>query len=167
MKKGFSLIELIIVMAIFVVLASMVTIAFNHNQKHKQLDVFAQSFLLQMREVQSQSLTGYVDAETDDVPDGGYGVYISEDEYVIFADKNDNAQMDVGEDIKNVAVGDDFSFEMFGTNITFLPYQFSNGVCWNAECGAEAVKIVTIAHQKTGEAVLIYIDQQTGKMWSA
>jgi len=165
MKKGFSILETVIVMAISVVLVTMVTIAFNHNQKHKQLDVFSHAFLLQLREVQSQSLTGYIDAEADEVPDGGYGVYITEDEYVVFSDQNNNTQMDAGEEIKTVAVGHDFSFKMPDTNITFLPYQFSQGVCWNADCGAQVVKIVHIAHQKTGETVLIYIDQITGKIW--
>lgn len=167
MQKGFTIVELIISMFIVVVLASMVTVAFNYNQQHKVLEAQGRLFLNVLKEAQSKSLTGVKNSVTKKVPDGGWGVRIDGGQYVVFSDENSSGTLNVGEAILTGDLGKNLKFTNTLTDIVFLPYKTIGSVCWNGSCAEAAVKMITIENEQNGELFLIYIDPAVGTIFNA
>lgn len=98
MKKGFTIIELLVSLGIFVVVTTMVVANFRAGSRSDELKITAETLVSNLRRAQNMALAGQL---TDGVtPPGGYGVYVKlaeADRYVIFADKNGNLVYDDGE----------------------------------------------------------------------
>ncbi len=165
-SRGFTIVELLVSMAIIVVLATMVTIAFGYNQQHKVLVANGQRFLNVLRETQTKALSGIKDPATKILPAGGYGVRVGGTQYLIFADKNSNAMLDIGETLVTGNLEKNIQFKTPQSDIVFLPYKTIDSVCWNAVCADAVVKIISLEQTQTKETYSIYLDQKIGKLWS-
>lgn len=169
-SRGFTIVELLVSMVIIVVLATMVTIAFSHNQQHKELVATGQSFLNVLKETQTKALAGFKNPATNITPAGGYGVRIGAAKYYVFADNNFNAELDVGETLFTGDLGKNIQFKIPQSDVVFLPYKTIGSVCWNTACADPAiggvVKIISLEQTQTKETYLIYLDQRIGKIWA-
>ncbi|MBI5254589.1 prepilin-type N-terminal cleavage/methylation domain-containing protein [Candidatus Falkowbacteria bacterium] len=166
MSRGFTIIELLVSMAIIVVLATMVTIAFSYNQQHKVLVANGQQFLNVLKETQTKALAGLKNPATKIMPAGGYGVRISAAQYFVFADNNSNATLDIGETLLTNNLEKNIQFKVPQSDIVFLPYKTIDSVCWNTVCADAVVKIISLEQTQTKETHSIYLDQKIGKIWS-
>ncbi|MFH0814662.1 MAG: type II secretion system protein [Candidatus Falkowbacteria bacterium] len=166
MSRGFTIIELLVSMAIIVVLTTMVTIAFGYNQQHKVLVANGQGFLNVLKETQTKALSGIKDPATKIMPAGGYGVRINATQYFVFADSNSNAKLDIGETLATGNLEKNIQFKVPQSDIVFLPYKTIDSVCWNTVCADAVVKIISLEQTQTKETYSIYLDQKIGKIWA-
>ncbi|GEM_PF-3840368 len=112
-QRGFSLVELIVVMAIVVILTAVAFVAVGDNTQRAQLKRSLLDFSVVMRDMQNSAMTGQM--QSGNVPTA-YGIYISDqDTYQFFQDLNDNEAWDAGEtlmsyDLENLVDFDLASF---------------------------------------------------------
>jgi len=85
-QKGFTLIEMIVVMAIIVTLSTLVLANYRDGQKRYALAQSAQQLASDLRRIQNMAMNG-VDLIS---PRRGYGIYLQEGEtdYLIYSDGN-------------------------------------------------------------------------------
>jgi len=100
--SGFSLAEMLVVMAIMAVLATITILPYRQYQNRKNLDLAAQEIKSAIVESINMSL-----APKESV--NGYGVYLEIDplnenkyKYYVFADKDKNKMYDPNEEIRNI-----------------------------------------------------------------
>lgn len=124
MKKGFTIIELLIVIAIVSVLSGIMVVNFRKGEAGTKLQRSAQQIIQSIREVQSMALSS---AEYGGVVYNYYGVYFNKQSmstsYYIFA--SSNQVYNPGEEIKTVDLESGIVIDSISTgnqvNITFLP----------------------------------------------
>ena len=103
-KRGFTLVELLVSMAIFIVLVSVTLVNMRAGETSKTLRYAAQEFTSQLERMRNFSQTGATSGGM--VPRGGYGISFAYGSdatvsYTAFADKDPlvNKQMDSGESL--------------------------------------------------------------------
>lgn len=130
-QLGFSLIEVIVVVAIISVMMGVFLVNYRQTEKRSSLLMASKGLITDIRRIQNKAM-GLV-KYNDSVPEGGWGIYFNQSEptkYYLFADINNNAEYDVGEAVKeyggnkidlpegveiiNIDIGDD-------ANAVFLP----------------------------------------------
>lgn len=117
-KKGFTLAELLVVMAITVILIGIAFVSLRESGARSELKQSILEFSENLRKIQNYSMTGQV---TDGAVPNGYGLYIdSVNTYVFFQDLNANNAWDTGETI--------MSYEL-KNNTEFVFSSFSPEVC--------------------------------------
>ena len=98
MKRGFTIIELLVSLGIFIIVTTMVVANFRGGNRSDELKIAAETVASNLRRAQNMALAGEL---TDGItPPGGYGIYFNlatADRYIIFADKNGNLAYDAGE----------------------------------------------------------------------
>lgn len=98
MKKGFTIIELLVSLGIFIIVTAMVVTNFRGGSRSDELKIAVETIASNLRRAQNMALAGEL---TDGVtPPGGYGIYFNlatSDRYIIFADKNGNLAYDANE----------------------------------------------------------------------
>jgi prepilin-type N-terminal cleavage/methylation domain-containing protein len=103
MKKGFTLVELLTVLAIIFTLTSISFPFYRTAQKNYVLENAAQKLAQDIRRVEemgmsAREITNPNDPREKIVPKGGYGIYLklNPQEIIIFADCNDDRQYTSG-----------------------------------------------------------------------
>lgn len=89
-KNGFSLIEMLIALAIVAVISVMVSISVSSLNDKKRLEQGTANFLSLMQLTQSNALSGYVSIELAIAPNIGYGIhfdYPDLGDYFVFIDQ--------------------------------------------------------------------------------
>jgi prepilin-type N-terminal cleavage/methylation domain-containing protein len=89
-KKGFTLLELLIVIVIVAIISLILVVNWQRNEKQYQLQRVAQEIAQDIRMVQDMALNSY--KYLDQIPDN-YGLYFDESDktsYIIFGDMNGN-----------------------------------------------------------------------------
>ncbi len=98
MKKGFTIIELLVALGVFVVVTAMVVANFRAGGRSDELRIAAETLISNLRKAQNMSLAGQL---TNGVsPPGGYGVYFKlsdADRYIIFSDLDGDLGYTAGE----------------------------------------------------------------------
>lgn len=86
-KRGFTLIEILVSMAIFTILFGITIVAFQETRKIERIKGSTQRLVSDLLKAQNFASTGVSQGGT--VPVGGYGVHLVKNatSYVIFADK--------------------------------------------------------------------------------
>jgi len=90
-KKGFTLIELIISIAITVIIGGIILANYRVGQKQQTLRAEAQKLVSTLRQAQNMASAGktylYPDETKAEVPEYGYGVYVDDanNKYTLFA----------------------------------------------------------------------------------
>lgn len=105
-NKGFTLIEMLVVMFIVVLMSSLMLVNFRSSKKSYILSQAAQKLISDIRKTQNMAMSG-VNPEGSSIK--GYGIYVNDfvsDSYVIFADQDDDQRYDGGEAIKTVTLPD-------------------------------------------------------------
>lgn len=100
MKKGFTIIELLVAISIFIVITGLVVANFRRGARSDELKIAAAGLASTLRKAQTMALAG--EAIGGVVPAGGYGVYVTMDtpnRYIIFADNDGNKIYGVGEEL--------------------------------------------------------------------
>ncbi|MFH1427059.1 MAG: prepilin-type N-terminal cleavage/methylation domain-containing protein [Patescibacteria group bacterium] len=98
-ENGFTLIELLVSLGIIALMTGIFLANYHTTDKRSELVLAAQKFASDIRLAQSYSL-GSLEFGSGNVPEGGWGVYAGngENNYIIFADDNENFSYDVGEE---------------------------------------------------------------------
>lgn len=108
-QKGFTVIELVVVMAIVGILSAVIGLSYNAHNKYNSVHLSAIRVLDIFREAQNKTVVSErleVDGEMS-VPKGGWGVYFEENsnKITLFADIDDNTLFDPGVD-KDIVVSE-------------------------------------------------------------
>ncbi|MFH2136366.1 MAG: GspH/FimT family pseudopilin [Patescibacteria group bacterium] len=97
-KGGFTIIELLVSLGIFIIVTTMVVTNFRGGSRSDELKIAAETVASNLRRAQNMALAG--EQFEGITPAGGYGIYFNlgnPDKYIIFADKNGNLAYDAGE----------------------------------------------------------------------
>jgi len=85
MKKGFTIIELLVAMSIFIIVTGLVVANFRRGARSDELRIAATGLASTLRRAQTMALAGV--QVNGELPAGGYGVHVSISEpsrYIIF-----------------------------------------------------------------------------------
>ena len=101
-QKGFSLMELMVAIAIISIMTSMSVVSYRDFNNSKALSFGLKQFLMDFRVVQNNALG--VLQHNGDIPDGGYGIRIStgDSSYIMFADDDGEYDYDGGTEIISI-----------------------------------------------------------------
>lgn len=170
MKRGFTIIELLVSLGIFVIITTMVVANFRAGSRSDELKIAASALSSDLRRAQNMALAGQ---EVNGVtPMGGYGVYFNLGEpghYIIFADVNDNQKYDIGEDLsdgkillaRNVVITGVLPLVASSAVVVFKPPKptiYINGGI------VEGILAVTIKHSLSGKEKKIVINRVSGRI---
>lgn len=101
-NKGFTMVEMIVVIGIVAMLASISIVSFRSGGRGTDLTREAQTLALNLRRVQNMALAGTL---YQGATPGGYGIYLntaSPASYVLFADLDDNKIYGIGEQVETI-----------------------------------------------------------------
>ena len=101
-QKGFSLIELMVVIFIIGIASSVVIVQYSGNRNSKALYLGSKQIADDIRMTQNYTF-GALETMSGN-PSGGYGISFSvgSDSYVIFADGDSDKEYDAGEDFQTI-----------------------------------------------------------------
>ncbi len=103
-KKGFTLIEILVVIFIVGLLSAVVFSNFRQGEKEYSLNANAQGLISELRKAQSMAMSG---AGVSSGSYYGYGIHFSEDSansYILFGDKDNDRRYDSDELIKTITL---------------------------------------------------------------
>jgi prepilin-type N-terminal cleavage/methylation domain-containing protein len=89
LHKGFTFIELLLVMSVVAILTSMVSLALVNSRSSTSLETVTATFMADFKNQQTKAMTG--DTEGQGVPDH-YGIHISPQAYTMFRGSSFAAQ---------------------------------------------------------------------------
>ena len=168
MKRGFTIIELLVSLGIFVIITTMVVANFRAGSRSDELKIAADALSSDLRRAQNMALAGQ---EVNGVtPTGGYGVYFDLGEpghYIIFADANDNQKYDVGEDLSDgkIVLARDVRITgiqpLVTSSVVFKPPKPTIYINGDA---AESILAVTIKHSLSGKEKKVVINRVSGRI---
>jgi prepilin-type N-terminal cleavage/methylation domain-containing protein len=128
-EKGFTLIEMLIVMIVISIITTVVLVEYRSGEKTNTLQLAAQQAVNDLKEAQNLSLSAQ--KSNGDIPRGGFGVSfpVSPDNvsYILFADEDaDKRYDDTGEEIRTVELPEGIEISsIHGANnpldVVFLP----------------------------------------------
>lgn len=170
MKKGFTIIELLVSLGIFVVVTAMVVANFRGGSRSDELRIASEALISNLRKAQNMAFSGQLVNGVN--PPGGYGVYfkLSEpDRYVIFADQDGDFGYTAGEglidgtiilpkDIRISAVG-----PQANSSVVFKPPKptiYINGAT------ADATLSVKLVHNLSGKTRTVTVKRISGQIGS-
>jgi prepilin-type N-terminal cleavage/methylation domain-containing protein len=155
--RGFTLAELLVVMAIIVILTGVALVAVSDNSRRSQMKRSILEVSVTMREMQNNAMTGQMQSGT--VP-AAYGLYISDNQtYQLFQDLNDNQAWDSGETLTSYKLENLVTFDLASftptachatngcTIISPVPrgtfcYDNDNASTGDSNCSADSVTMV-------------------------
>lgn len=102
-EKGFTIVELSVVMAIIFIISGIAAANYRHGDRAVILNNQAFQFTQDVRRAQELALSS---REISGITPAGYGIYFSNDRnyYLIYADKNNNKKYDDGETVENALI---------------------------------------------------------------
>lgn len=130
-QKGFTLVEMLVVMAVMAIISSMVLVNYRGGERRNLLRLTAQEVTNTFIRAQNMSLSSQEFKATGEVPEGGFGVRLNNynNSYLIFADIDANIAYDgLSELVETLALPD--GIEIYSLNgatnntdldITFTP----------------------------------------------
>lgn len=168
MKKGFTIIELLVSLGIFIIVTTMVVTNFRGGSRSDELKIAAETIASNLRRVQNMALAG--EQVGGITPMGGYGIYFSLGEpshYIIFADSNGNQKYDMGEDLldgkimllKNIVITE--VQPLVNSSVVFKPPKptvYINGGI------ADNIFSVTVKHTLSGKIKKVSANRVSGRI---
>lgn len=108
MKKGFSLVELIIVVSIIAILTAVIIPNLRKGEEVFALQRAVHKLAQDLRVASEIAMSGRI-VPTPPFPPGGYGIYFSgvnTNQYILFRDNDNQKDYDVGEEIENLSLAE-------------------------------------------------------------
>jgi prepilin-type N-terminal cleavage/methylation domain-containing protein len=172
MKSGFTLVELLVAIAIFGMIAAAATANLRGNNPDRQLRSQVNNFASFLRQAQVQSMSGEPFAGS--VPVGGYGVYVEQCavppcQATLFADQNANFLMEEpAEVVQTISFGSELTINAVSTGnpSVFLFRPPAGSVCFNNICSDAGVAQITVGARGTDAERVITINQVSGQISS-
>lgn len=163
-NSGYSLIELLAVIAIMIIMAAVAVTGYAENKKNAALDKAARQFAMDLRSAQNMAMNTTVFSGT--VPAGGYGIYltISSGSYILYADISGDKQYTSGSDdiVADLAFDSQISISATGANsINFLP---PNPLIYFDGSLAAGNITVTLNYGVSGPSKIISVNGITGQI---
>lgn len=157
-QKGFTLTELLIVIAILVVLTALAIANYKGIGNRKDVELQAQKFVSVLKQAQMMALTG---EKIDGSRPNAYGVYIEENvkTYILFADKDNDGGIDGGEEIQTFNLPVNMTFDSSVARLIIL-FKVPYGSV--AIVGASDQKIIIFNFFSESKKVII--DVRTGQI---
>jgi len=110
--QGFTILELIITMGIFAIIASLTTINLTNSQRRVSLDSLTSTLISDLRQQQIKAMTGDTQGRSSN---SAYGIHFDSNQYVLFYGDSYNSS---DSDNFVVPLDTNFSFTNLG-NVTF------------------------------------------------
>ncbi len=150
LSKGFTLIEILVVLSIMVALTILVLAGYSETGSRLALERTVESFIGDVNSTKQRSASSLSYEENDEVKKLGHGIYIEEGagEYIIFKDKSETrefsggdetvrvGEIETGVSVDSIEVGSDNT----PNNLSILFSSENGGVYFNGESGSD-VKI--------------------------
>ena len=121
MNKGFTIIELLVVISVIIILTAIVLISYRSGQQQFALQRSANKLAQDIRRTQEMAMsarecTHPTACPAGGVPLGGYGIYMEKEasqirNYKIYADGDNNEKYDSGEEIETIYLEDGVEFQ--------------------------------------------------------
>ena len=129
-EKGFSLIELMVVLVIMVALTMLVLAGYSETGPRLAAERAVESFIGDIYKARSRNIGAHSQIDNEEILTFNHGVYLEsgDESYIIFADKNENKEYSTGEDVETVDVERGASIleiEVGGTPETSVSVVFS------------------------------------------
>jgi len=170
-QLGFNLIELIVAIAIFGIMATAVTVNLRRGgASGQEVQLQANNIASILRESQVKALSG--EPFNGSVPTGGYGVRITECStppcaISLFADTNNNFTYDSAtEEIQTVSLGRGVLIDSVSIgsplDIIFKPPR--PFICFGNECSGIGEVVITLTNPQGGGDRTITINQVSGRI---
>ena len=171
-KLGFNLIELIVSIAIFGILATVVTVNLRGSSPSREAKQQANNVASFMREAQIKALAG--EPFNDAVPIGGYGVHVETCTtppctLTMFADINTNFTFDAGtEEVNTISLGATVTVDSISTgspvDVIFKPPR--PYTCFGDVCSGIGELIISLGNNKNNLTTDVVVDQISGRISS-
>ncbi|OGZ33752.1 MAG: hypothetical protein A2Y98_03215 [Candidatus Portnoybacteria bacterium RBG_19FT_COMBO_36_7] len=162
-RQGFTLLEMLIVLAIISIMATLILVRYREGQKTYVLSQAAQTLVGNIREAQNLAITGAEVKKPDgnDYPRiGGYGIYIKDEtHYVLFMnEESDPSACPIGlvpqHEIKTaVKLPDGTTIDQLGKYIFYTPPNAHTCIE-----GDDEPIIFTIRQNSSGRKIEIYVN---------
>ncbi len=168
MKRGFTIIELLISLGIFIIVTTMVVSNFRGGSRSDELKIAAETVASNLRRAQNMALAG--EQFLGMTPLGGYGVSFNlgnPDGYIIFADKNGNFFYDDGEALPGGSISLPLDIVITGISpaaasaVTFKPPKptaYINGGT------IDNLLAITLKHSLSGKMKKIILNRISGRI---
>lgn len=170
-QKGFTLMEMIVSLTIFIMITTIVIANFKLNNTSRQVRFDAQDFQSVLRKAQLMSLFGRT-ISNNVVPIGGYGIHIEQCltpicSYFMFADLDGELDYDSGEELPgerhffspNTIVD---SLNETPMDIVFKPPR--PFVCMNGKCEGYTDIVISIKQKNTNIQNKVIINPISGRI---
>jgi len=150
LEKGFTLIEMLVVLFIISLLSIMILANYQNNKKKYILLQVNQKLISDLRKVQNMAISGTEISGLCSVTSlcYGYGAYLnSNDSYILFADKNNNQLYNSGEEFETVNLPSPVVIQSISpspVSIFFKPPEPVTYINQNSGAGASAEIILQI-----------------------
>ncbi len=177
MKKGFTIIELLVSMGIFIVVTTMVVANFRAGSRSDELKIAAETLVSNLRRAQNMALAGQL--TNGMTPQGGYGVYFKladVDHYVIFANNSGNLVYDDGEaladgvitlplNVKLEKIEKSSGAALFG-DVVFKPPKPVIYICKTGvtPCQTEDALFITLKHTLSNKTQQVSVNRVSGRI---
>jgi len=101
-KNGFTLIELMVAIAIISIMSAVVIVQYNGYRNSKALTLGEKQIINDIRMVQGKTYN--ILSDSGSFPEGGYGIRFLKDSnsYIVFTDNDDDSAYDAGEEFETI-----------------------------------------------------------------
>lgn len=170
-QKGFNLVELLVAISIFGILATIVTANIRGGSSGRELDLQAENITSLLRDAQVRSLSGQ--PEGGQVPSGGYGVHLDvcttpPCSVTLFADSDADFTFDASEEISVQSLGSVVTIPTLstGTSMDVLFKPPRPFICFSDECSGVGQGTITVGNTSSSATKTITVDQVSGRISS-
>jgi len=168
MKKGFTIIELLVALGVFVVVTAMVVANFRAGGRSDELRIAAETLISNLRKAQNMSLSGQLTNGSS--PPGGYGVYFKlsdTDRYIIFADLNGDLGYTAGEALPDGTIilpRDIRILNIQPTAISTVIFKPPKPTIYINGAITEATLSITLKHNLSGKTRTVIVKRISGQI---
>lgn len=156
-KRAFTLVELIVVISITGLLAALVFASMRSGGRIVDLKSDSQKLAGVFKTAQMNALSG---KQTDTTRPQGYGVYVTETSYILFADVGDNNKYVAGEDIDIQTFDFTEHVTAFEIDNASTVFEIPTGDVYVNGASLTGLNIIELEHAGLSDVIYIKINKQ-------